>query len=191
VINALTDRHHPCQALADLLTLQERFGPLSGRKVAYLGDGNNVAHSLMEACAMAGVDIAVATPPGYQPDDDVVVVAERLAADSGALVTVTMDPLKAAADADAVYTDVWLSMGTPEGERSARVASLAPYRVDEAIMAEAKPGAIFMHCLPAHRGDEVVAAVIDGPQSVVFDQAENRLHTGVAVLADLVERRGA
>ena len=191
VINALTDRHHPCQALADLLTLQERFGSLRGRKVAYLGDGNNVAHSLMEACAMAGIDIAVATPPGFQPDDDVVVAAERLAADSGALVTVTMDPLKAAADADAVYTDVWLSMGTPEAERSARAASLGPYRVDEAVMAEAKPDAVFMHCLPAHRGDEVVASVIDGPRSVVFDQAENRLHTAVAVLADLVERRGA
>lgn len=191
VINALTDGHHPCQALADLLTLKERFGSLPGRKVAYLGDGNNVAHSLMEACSMAGVDVAVATPPGYQPDDEVVLTAERLAATSGALVTVTMDPLKAAADADAVYTDVWVSMGTPETERNARVASLAAYRVDEAVMAEAKPGAMFMHCLPAHRGDEVVASVIDGPQSVVFDQAENRLHTAVAVLADLVERRGA
>ena len=191
VINALTDGHHPCQALADLLTLQECFGALPGLKVAYLGDGNNVAHSLLEACAMAGVDIAIATPPGHQPADEVVVSAERLAADSGALVTVTMDPLKAAADADAVYTDVWVSMGTPEAERSARVASLAPYRVDEGVMAEAKPGAVFMHCLPAHRGDEVAASVIDGPKSIVFDQAENRLHTAVAVLADLLERRGA
>jgi ornithine carbamoyltransferase len=191
VVNALTDAHHPCQALADLLTLQERFGRLPGLKVAYLGDGNNVAHSLLEACALAGVDIAVATPPGYQPVDDVVDVAERLAATSGALVTVTMDPLKAAAEADAVYTDVWVSMGTPEAERSARMASFAPYRVDEAVMAVAKPSAVFMHCLPAHRGDEVAASVIDGPQSVVFDQAENRLHTAVAVLADLLERRGA
>jgi ornithine carbamoyltransferase len=191
VVNALTDGHHPCQALADLLTLEECFGHLQGLKVAYIGDGNNVAHSLLEACAMAGVDVAVATPPGYQPADDVVATAERLAGTSGALVTVTMDPLKAASEADAVYTDVWVSMGTPDAERAARVASFTPYRVDEAVMAEAKASAVFMHCLPAHRGDEVAASVIDGPRSVVFDQAENRLHTAVAVLADLLERRGA
>jgi ornithine carbamoyltransferase len=185
VVNALTDGHHPCQALADLLTLQERFGDLRGLRIAYLGDGNNVAHSLMEACALAGADITVATPPGYEPAEDVVLTAERLAAASGSLVVLTHDPLRAAAGADAVYTDVWLSMGDDDAERAARVAALRPYRVDEAVMAEAKPGAVFLHCLPAHRGEEVVASVIDGPRSLVFDQAENRMHTAAAVLLAL------
>jgi ornithine carbamoyltransferase len=185
VVNALTDRHHPCQALADLLTLRERFGEVRGLRVAYVGDGNNVAHSLMEACAMAGADIVVGTPPGYEPDEEVVAQAERLAAVSGSLVQVTHDPLRAVAGADAVYTDVWLSMGTPEAERAARVAALAPYRVDDALMAHAASGAVFLHCLPAHRGDEVAASVIDGPRSLVFDQAENRMHTAAAVLLGL------
>jgi len=189
VINALTDGHHPCQSLADLFTLQERFGTLAGLKVAYVGDGNNVAHSLMEACALAGADIAVATPPGYEPDAAVVRSAEELSASSDSLVTVTHDPLKAVAGAHAVYTDVWVSMGDPDAERAARVAALSPYRVDEALMAEAEPHAVFLHCLPAHRGEEVTAAVIDGPASLVFDQAENRLHTAHALLYALVDRR--
>ena len=189
VINALTDGHHPCQSLADLLTLQERFGRLAGLKVAYVGDGNNVAHSLMEACALAGIDIAVATPPGYEPDPAVVRVAEELSQLSDSLVTVTHDPLKAVAGANAVYTDVWVSMGDPDDERVARVEALTPYRVDEALMAEAEPGAVFLHCLPAHRGEEVAAAVIDGPASLVFDQAENRLHTAHALLDALVHGR--
>jgi len=189
VINALTDGHHPCQSLADLLTLQERFGTLAGLKVAYVGDGNNVAHSLMEACALAGADIAVATPPGYEPDPGVVRRAEELSSHSDSLVTVTHDPLKAVAGADAVYTDVWVSMGDPDAERAARVTALSPYRVDEALMAEAAPHAVFLHCLPAHRGEEVAAAVIDGPASLVFDQAENRLHTAHALLHALVDRR--
>lgn len=189
VINALTDGHHPCQSLADLLTLQQHFGQLAGLRVAYVGDGNNVAHSLLEACALAGVDIAIATPPGYDPDPAVVGAAEELAQRSDSLVTITHDPLKAVVAADAVYTDVWVSMGDAEAERAARVDALTPYRVDEALMAEAAPGAVFLHCLPAHRGDEVDAAVIDGPRSLVFDQAENRLHTAHALLAALLDGR--
>jgi ornithine carbamoyltransferase len=188
VVNALTDGHHPCQALADLLTIHERFGTLQGLKVAYLGDGNNVAHSLMEACALAGVDVSIATPPGYEPDAAVVRTAEELAAASDALVTVTHDPLKAVVEAHVVYTDVWVSMGDAEEQRVTRSAALGSYRVDAAIMAEASPDAVFMHCLPAHRGQEVTEDVIDGPRSIVFDQAENRLHTAQAVLVALDER---
>lgn len=182
VINALTDGHHPCQSLADLLTIQERFGRLAGLKVAYVGDGNNVAHSLLEACALAGVDIAVATPVGYEPDPGVVGVAEELSQQSDSLVTVTHDPLKAVAGANAVYTDVWVSMGDAEDERAARVEALSPYRVDEALMAEAERDAIFLHCLPAHRGEEVTAEVIDGPTSLVWEQAANRLHAARGLL---------
>jgi ornithine carbamoyltransferase len=184
VVNALTDGHHPCQALADLLTLRERFGRLHGLKVAYIGDGNNVAHSLLEACALAGVDVAVATPPGYEPDRDVVAVASGIAEGAGTGVLQTHDPLVAAADADAVYTDVWVSMG--DQDDAARRDAFLPYRVDAGVMAVASPRAVFMHCLPAHRGQEVAAPVIDGPQSVVFDQAENRLHTAMAVLVVLL-----
>ena len=186
VVNALTDGHHPLQAVADLQTLRRRYGTLMGLKVAYLGDGNNVCHSLLEACALAGVDISVATPPGYEPAAEVVERAERLAIESGALVLTTHDPYLAASDAHAVYTDVWLSMGTSEEEHATRTRALAPYRVDPGIMALARPEASFLHCLPAHRGDEVAASVIDGPQSLVFDQAEHRLHTAVAVLRSLV-----
>ena len=188
VINALTDGHHPCQALADLLTLKQHFGSLKGLRLAYLGDGNNVAHSLLEACALAGVDITVATPPGYEPDPDVVATAERLAAQSGALVMTTHDPLLAVAGVDAVYTDVWLSMGDSDDEQAARADALHPYQVNAAVMAEASPDAVFMHCLPAHRGDEVSADVIDGPHSVVLDEAENRMHTAQALLIALTLR---
>ena len=193
VINALTDLHHPCQALADLLTLQQHFGQLAGLKLAYLGDGNNVAHSLMEACALAGIDITVATPVGYEPDADIEDVASKLAAQSGAIVQVTHDPLVAAANANAVYTDVWLSMGDSEEERTMRQEALRSYQVNEAVMEEAAADAVFMHCLPAHRGEEVSARVIDGPSSVVLDEAENRMHTAQALLIALVcgELRGA
>jgi ornithine carbamoyltransferase len=186
VINALTDGHHPCQALADLMTLRQRFGRLDGLKVAYLGDGNNVAHSLMEACALAGVDVAVATPPGFEPAREVLGTAERLAYENGAIAWATHDPLLAVAGAHAVYTDVWMSMGVAEEERAAREAAFRSYEVTDAVMAEADPKAVFMHCLPAHRGEEVAANVIDGPQSVVFDQAENRLHTEIGLLHGLL-----
>ena len=187
VINALTDGHHPCQALADLMTLRQHFGSLAGLRVAYLGDGNNVAASLLEACALAGADITVATPPGHEVDDAVVWTASQIAADTGALVLTTHDPLKAASGANAVYTDVWTSMDTSDDARAARAAVLESYQVNEAIMAEAEEDAVFLHCLPAHRGEEVSAAVIDGPASLVFEQAENRLHTAVAVLVAACE----
>ena len=172
VVNALTDDHHPCQALADLLTLREQLGELEGARLAFVGDGNNVAHSLLEAGALAGMDVVVACPPGYEPD------AEIVAAAGG---TVVHDPRQAVAGAHAVYTDVWVSMGD-DAERAARLERLEPYRVTPALMAAALPDAVFMHCLPAHRGQEVAAEVIDGVQSVVFDQAANRLPTEQAVL---------
>ncbi len=188
VINALTDRHHPCQALADLLTLRQHFGQLDGLKLAYVGDGNNVVHSLLEACALVGVDIAVASPSGFTPAPDVCDMAHKLAAESGAVVTVTDDPYAAVVGADAVYTDVWLSMGDPEEERQHRARALAPFQVNQDLMGWASPHAVFLHCLPAHRGDEVTAEIIDGPQSLVFDQAENRQHTAEALLLALLRR---
>jgi ornithine carbamoyltransferase len=171
VINALSDSHHPCQALADLLTLRERFGRLDGLKLAYVGDGNNVANSLIEAGALAGVEVAVACPPGYEP------------AVAGA--TITRDPAQAVEGADAVYTDVWVSMGE-DAERERRLTDLLPYQVDKPLLEGAAPGAIFMHCLPAHRGEEVTAEVIDGPRSAVWRQAANRLPTEQALLYTLV-----
>ena len=180
VYNCLTDQSHPLQALADLLTLQEQFGGLAGLKLAYLGDGNNVCHSLLLAAAAMGVSVAVAAPQGYQPAPDVVRQAIWLASSSGATVTITDDPLAAAKDADAVYTDVHVSMGQKDG--AARAVALAPYKVTETVMAAAQPRAIFMHCLPMHRDEEVAAAVADGPQSVIFEQAENRLHLHKSIL---------
>lgn len=186
VINALTDGHHPCQVLADLLTLREHFGRLTGRTVAFVGDGDNVAHSLLEGGALAGMRVAVATPPGYEPDAEVVATATAIAATTGGAVLVTNDPAEAVRGADAVYTDVWLSMGVPELERAQRVHDLAPYRVDQRLMDLAAPAAVFLHCLPAHRGEEVTAAVIDGPASVVFPEAANRLPTEQAALQQLL-----
>lgn len=190
VINALTDLHHPCQALADLMTLREKRGELRGVRLAYVGDGNNVAHSLIEAAALAGMSLHVATPPAFAPDPGVVAAARRCAHETGATIEVGTDPVAAVRGADAIYTDVWVSMGDPEAERAARFAALAPYQVNEALFAHAKRDAIFLHCLPDHRGEEVTAEVVDGPRSVVFDQAENRLHTAIAVLYALVEKRG-
>ena len=187
VVNALTDAHHPCQSLADLLTLRERKGDLAGRKLAYVGAGNNVTHSLLEAAALAGLHLSVATPAEYAPDPAIVARAQELARATGARLEVSVDPRAAVRDADAVYTDAWLSMGDPESERAARLARLAPFQVDARLMSAAHPDAIFMHCLPDHRGEEVSAEVVDGPRSVVFDQAENRLHTAVAVLSALLD----
>jgi ornithine carbamoyltransferase len=177
VINALTDDHHPCQALADLLTLRECFGSLQGLQVAYVGDGNNVAHSLMEAATLAGFELWLACPPGYRPDEE---IANR----AGEAVHVVADPREAVAGAQAVYTDVWVSMGDEE-ERTRRLADLTAYRVDADLMALADPEAVFLHCLPAHRGEEVSADVIDGPRSAVWQQAANRLPTEQAVLFSL------
>lgn len=188
VINALTDAHHPLQSLADLLTLRDHFGSLKGLRVAYVGDGNNnVAHSLMEAAALMGVDIALASPPSYEPRRDVTAWTRAQTEKSGSTITLTHDPREAVRGAQAVYTDLWVSLGNADHERSARQEALSPYQVDETLMAEAADDAVFMHCLPANRAEEVTAAVIDGPQSIVFTQAANRLPTGQAVLYALVE----
>jgi ornithine carbamoyltransferase len=181
VVNALSDLTHPCQALADMLTIREKRGTLAGARVAYVGDGNNVAHSLMVACAMNGASIAVATPAGYEPIPQMVKTAAELAQASGATVTVTTDPNEAADGADVLYTDVWASMGQ-EREAEDRRLIFAPYQVNTALLSKAAPDAIVMHCLPAHRGAEITDDVIESPASVVWDQAENRLHTQKALL---------
>jgi ornithine carbamoyltransferase len=175
VINALTDLLHPCQAMADFYTLHEKKGGLSGLKFAYVGDGNNVCHSLMFAAAKAGTKMAVATPAGYEPNAEIVRQALEDGKETGFRLLVTNDAAEAARGADAVYTDVWASMGQ-EAEKEKRARIFAPYQVNAALMAHAKPDAFFMHCLPAHRGDEVTDEVIDSPNSVVYDEAENRLH---------------
>jgi ornithine carbamoyltransferase len=186
VINALSELEHPCQALADMLTLQEHFGDLRNVHLAYVGDGNNVAHSLMLAAASLGATISVATPKGYEPNPDITGAARALAAISGGGVEVVNDPLDAVAGADAVYTDVWASMGQ-ESEAGDRRKIFAPYQVNQNLFSCAAKHAVFMHCLPAHRGDEVTETVIDSPRSVVFDQAENRLHIQKAILVLLLE----
>jgi len=180
VINALSDRYHPCQVLADMLTLQERFGRLDGIKLAFVGDGNNVANSLMLTAGRLGVRVAVATPAGYQPDAGIVAQAAAMGS-----ITVTKDPAEALDGADAVYTDVWTSMGQ-EAESAKRKRAFAPYQVNKKLLALAKPDAIFLHCLPAKRGEEVTDEVMESPQSAVFDQAENRLHAQKALLVMLL-----
>ena len=182
VVNALSDAHHPCQALADLLTIQEAFGDLAGRRLAFCGDGSdNVAHSLLEAGALAGVHVTIACPPEYAPDPEVLHLARAAAAETGTELQVVHDPARAMEGAHAVYADVWASMGQ-EDERDARRQALAPFQVTERLMSLAQPGAIFLHCLPAKRGEEVAASVIDGRQSAVWQQSENRLPTEEAVL---------
>jgi ornithine carbamoyltransferase len=184
VINALTDEEHPCQALADMLTLRERWGNCRGRTLAFVGDGNNVATSLVHAAPRLGISVHVASPPGYQLAEDIIDEATTGAWD-GAVVRRFTDPREAVADVDAVYTDVWASMGE-ESEAETRKAIFAPYQVNEALMSVAASDAVFMHCLPAHRGEEVTDEVIESSASVVFDQAENRLHTQKALLALLL-----
>ena len=185
VINGLTDLSHPCQALSDLLTIREEKGRLKGVKIAYVGDGNNVANSLIEAAAKMGMTVSVACPSGYQPDQHVVDLARVEAARTGALIELGEDPLVAVKDADVIYADVWISMGR-EREQARRLKVLAPYQVNSRLVSKAKPDAIVMHCLPAHRGEEISAEVLDGPQSVVMDQAENRLHMQKAILVKLL-----
>ncbi len=188
VINALTDEFHPCQLLADLQTIREHKGELAGLDVVFLGDGaSNMSHSFLLACATAGMNIRIGAPEPYLPDEAVVADAQRIAALTGGSVLVTIDPVAATLGADVVVTDTWVSMGK-EDEKEARVAVFSPYAVTEQLFAEARPDAIFMHCLPAYRGYEVEAAVIDGPRSVVWDEAENRLHAQKALLAWLLER---
>lgn len=179
VINALSDQEHPCQALADMLTLEERLGHLAGMTLAYVGDGNNIVHSLAHAAAALGIHLQIATPPGYEPDS---AIMARAAHAHGGSITLTHDPVAAVNGAQAVYTDAWASMGQ-EHEHAVRLNAFAGFQVNAALMAAAQPGALFMHCLPAHRGEEVTDEVMDGPTSVVFDQAENRLHTQKALMS--------
>ena len=186
VINALSDGHDPCQTLAGLLTLRQQWGQLAGRKLAYVGDGGNVAHSLLEGAALAGMDIAVATPYSLEPHPGVVARARAFAAQRGCRVELTLDPVAAVRDADAVVTDVWMSMHDPERARAARAHVLQAFRVDGRLMAVAKPEAVFLHCLPVHRGQEVTGEVIDGPRSLVLEQAANLLPIAQAVLFTLL-----
>ncbi|MFZ0831278.1 MAG: ornithine carbamoyltransferase [Thermoplasmata archaeon] len=186
VINALDDREHPCQIVADLLTLFERWkGKYAGRRLAWVGDGNNVHHSLLLGCAMVGLSLSSATPDGYHPDASIVAQAEALAEKSGARLDFTTDPASAVNGADAVYTDVWVSMGE-EAEQTARERAFAGFQLNARLLALARPGALVMHDLPAHRGLEITDEVIDGPQSVVWDQAENRLHAQKSILEELL-----
>src|SRR5579859_5326690 len=190
VINGLTDYSHPCQAMADYLTILEVKGGVKGRKVAFIGDGNNVCHSLMFAGAQLGAHVWVAAPAGYEPDVSAVQWSIARGAQTGGTCTVTHDPVEAATDADVIYTDVWASMGQ-ESEAEARRKLFLPYQVNSALFRHARFDAIFMHCLPAHRGDEVTNEVIDSAHSVVYQQAENRLHAQKAILLELMEHREA
>ena len=187
VINALTDEFHPCQILADLQTVIERLGPLPGRALAYLGDGaNNMAHSYLLGGATAGMHVRVAAPDGYQPDQGIVAAAQRIAAETGGSAAVVGDPALAVKGADVLATDVWVSMG--QQDAPTRRQALAPFQVSGELLALAADGAVVLHCLPAHRGEEITAGVIDGPASAVWDQAENRLHAQKALLAWLLEQ---
>ena len=185
VINGLTDDYHPTQIIADLITIQEHKGKLEGIKFAYVGDGNNMTHSLMIGCAKVGMAVTVACPDGYMPNPEIVALAQSYAAESGGSVTVMHDPKEAVKGVDVVYTDTWASMGQ-EAEKEIRKKAFAGYQVDDAMMALAKPDAIFMHCLPAYRGYEVTDEVMESAQSVVFDEAENRLHAHKAIMATVM-----
>ena len=182
VINGLTDLLHPCQVMADLMTVYEHKGKLEGLKLAYIGDGNNMAHSLLYGCAKAGMDISVATPKGYEPDAEIVANAREDAKLTGSNIVVTYDPAEAMANADVVCTDTWVSMGQ-EAEKAERIKIFKDYQVNAELFSKSKEDSIFIHCLPAYRGYEVTEDIIDGPRSVIFDEAENRLHAQKAVLA--------
>lgn len=185
VINGLTDSFHPVQVLADLFTIKERFGEVSGLRLAYVGDGNNMAHSLMAGGALLGMEVVVSAPEGYQPDAEVVSRAKRLAEANGGSVELLSDPEEAVAGARVIYTDTWVSMGQEE-ERQARLAAFEGYQVNEALFEKAAPDAVFLHCLPAHKGEEVSASLFESDRSLVFDQAENRLHAQKALLESLL-----
>lgn len=185
VINGLTDLLHPCQALTDLFTVQEKMGELKGRKLVYVGDGNNMAHSLLFACAKVGMNMVCASPKGYQPDPEILRLAQADAEKTGCTITVEEDLFKAAAGADVLYTDVWASMGE-EAEKEVRVKALHNYQINKELLAVAKEDAIVLHCLPAHRGEEITEDVLEGSHSVVFDEAENRLHVQKAIMVLLM-----
>ncbi|MCE1246243.1 MAG: ornithine carbamoyltransferase [Firmicutes bacterium] len=181
VINGLSDYEHPCQVLADVFTMYEKFGELKGLKLAYIGDGNNMANSLLYVCAKLGMHMSVASPGGYMPKDEVLAEANKIAAKTGSKLTVGTDPIEAVKGAHAVYTDVWISMGD-EAEKEERLAKFQPFQVNSKLMQHVDPDAIVLHCLPAHRGEEITNEVIDGPQSAVWDEAENRLHVQKAIM---------
>ncbi|MFT7625706.1 MAG: ornithine carbamoyltransferase [Myxococcota bacterium] len=185
VINGLSDATHPCQVLADLQTIEERFGRLAGRHMVYVGDGNNMTHSLMLGCPRVGMDFTAVTPPGYEVDPEYLARARAYAAETGVSVNVSTDPIEGVRGANVIYTDVWASMGQ-ESEQAERVEKFQGYIVDQAMLERAADDCIFMHCLPAHRGEEVSAEVCDGPQSVIFDEAENRLHAQKALMLFLM-----
>jgi ornithine carbamoyltransferase len=185
VINGLTDLMHPCQILADLFTVYEHKGKLQGLKLAYIGDGNNVANSLLHGCAKVGVDIFVASPKGFECDERIVEEARMDAKKSGSQIVLTEDPIEAISGADVVYTDTWVSMGQ-EDEKEQRIKTFMPFQVNSTLFSKAREDAVFLHCLPAYRGYEVTEEVIDGPQSLIFDEAENRLHVQKAVMAILM-----
>jgi ornithine carbamoyltransferase len=185
IINALTDLEHPCQVLADLQTIQENFGQLAGLKLAYCGDGNNMAHSLMLGCATVGMDIAIASPANFTPDPQIVAAAQSIAAIGGTQVVVTQSPQEAVSQAQIVYTDVWASMGQ-ETESETRIPVFQPYQVNQELLSLADPNSIVLHCLPAHRGEEITEDVLEGTRSRVWDQAENRLHAQKALLVSVL-----
>lgn len=184
VINGLTNEFHPCQVLADLLTIQEKLGKVTGKTLVYVGDGNNMAHSLMIGSAKVGMNCIVASPQGFEPDLGIVKKARAIAAQTNATIQVIHNPYEAVKTADIVYTDVWASMGDDQDDK--RSDALAPYQISHSLIAHAQKAPIFMHCLPAHRGEEATAEVIDGPNSIIFDQAENRLHAQKALLVSLI-----
>jgi len=188
VINGLTDFNHPCQAMADYMTILEVKKGLAGKKLAYVGDGNNVAVSLIKGAAQLGVHLSLATPPGYEPNAEVVQWARTRGAETGCTIVLTHDPVEAVKNADAIYTDVWTSMGQ-EAEKDLRLKLFRPFQVNDELFSHARPDAIFLHCLPAHRGEEVTDAVIESPRSVVFQQAENRLHAQKAIMLSLMGKR--
>jgi ornithine carbamoyltransferase len=185
VINGLTDLFHPCQALADVLTIQEIKGYLPGQKLAYVGDGNNVAHSLIIACAHLGVNVSIASPVGFEIDSSILTKAQKLAGLNGSTIETTTNPIEAVENADVIYTDVWTSMGQ-EDETAARLQAFEGYQINEELVQHAKPDYLFLHCLPAHREEEVATSIIDGTHSAVFQQAENRLHAQKAILASIL-----
>lgn len=185
VINGLTDLMHPTQALADVLTIEEHQGKLAGLKLAFIGDGNNVTHSLLQICAKVGMHMTIACPPGYEPDAEILAGARADAAATGVQLEVVTDPFEAAAGADALYTDIWASMGQ-EAEQAERIKAFSRYQINTGLLKAAAPGAVVLHCLPAHRGEEITDEVLDGPQSVAFDEAENRLHAHKAIMALLI-----
>ncbi len=188
IINGLTDLLHPCQILADLQTIYERKSRLEGLKMAYVGDGNNIAHSLLYGCAKVGMDVSIATPQGYECNTEIVDNAKDDAKQTNCKITITNDPIEAVKDADVIYTDTWVSMGQ-ETEKEKRIKIFKPYQVNTELFSHAKDDAIFLHCLPAYRGYEVTEDIIDGPQSAIFDEAENRLHAQKAVMAMLMEKK--